>query len=691
MAGLLGAGMAAPMIDLSEVAAAEPTSAAAAPAIKPPTLDEIHQPPNFRDAALSPNGANVASLRELREPIPNPKTGKAEPKTITKRNAYVALQATADPSGKAAFVRIGDYDVEQVEWANDSRLLIWIRLTKDSNGEAYGLWFGDYFYPIAVRRVMSVGIDGRDPVLLFGNQTKALKREFDLGSVVDYLGREPNHVLMQKWDRAQERPGLFRVNVVTGEAVLQEYGERATDGWFIQDGVPVLRFDSNSRRTQFSVYGRAPGDEKWTLINRFRRNALEKLPDFDVVGSTTEPGVLLISHRAANENFASLKRFDVRSLKMGEVYRRHDSADLTGVVVDEDNQLIAASWRGDRQAYSFEDKTLAAHFRGVNRYFKDECNVRLYDISLDHTHALFRISGPRHPGQFVYYNLKAKNLVVLGDQYEALTPERLARMEVLKVKTRDGAEITAFLSHPIEGWRPGPGKARPMIVMPHGGPEVRDYYDYDGWVQALCAEGWLVLQPNFRGSGGYGKAFGDAGRRHWGDRMQQDVEDAVAQVVASGLADPARLAIMGASYGGYAAMMGVVLKPADYRCAVAIAGDFDLMQSLAFCRREDGSDSETYAYWVASMGDPKTDKDLLAAHSPRQRVGEIQVPVMMIHGTEDDIVSPDQSREMAKALKKANKVYEHIELKGEGHRDWSTDNEKKVLANAIRFIGKAFG
>jgi dipeptidyl aminopeptidase/acylaminoacyl peptidase len=220
---------------------------------------------------------------------------------------------------------------------------------------------------------------------------------------------------------------------------------------------------------------------------------------------------------------------------------------------------------------------------------------------------------------------------------------------------------------------------------------VRDHYEWDRWTQALAARGWLVLQPQFRGSGGYGKRFAEAGRKQWGERMQQDIEDAVAHVVGSGAADPKKLAIMGASFGGYAAMMGVVRQPTLYRCAVAVSGDFDLIDSLAFSRREDGADSDTYAYWLASMGDPKKDAALLKAHSPRQRVNEIVVPVMMVAGTEDTVVSPQQSRDMARALKAAGKTYEHFELTGEGHTGWSVDNEKKVLTEAMRFIGKAFG
>lgn len=679
MAGLASAGFVLPAIDLSGVGAAEP-------AVAPPSLDELYRPAGMLDVALSPNGTQVACLREIREETPNPKAkAKGEKPFLTKRTAMVTLYASADLNAKPSYVRVGDFDVEQVEWANDRRLLIWVQMTQDAEGNRYGLWFDGVFYPIPVRRVISVGVGGDEPVILFGKQGKATKQEFDLGDVVDRLSAEDDYILMKRWDLTTNRYALYKVNVLTGEGTLFELGERATDGWHIQNGVPVLRYDSNLRRTVFSVYGRAPGGREWKLVNRYRRDALKKLPDFDVVGSAAEPGVVLISHRGPGEEFCTIKTFDVRTMKMGGVFRAQATADLTGVIVDEADRLVATTWRGDRLAYAFEDPKLAGHYRGINKFYGDACNVGLYDISLDHTHALFHVSGPRQPGQFVYYNLKTRHLDVLGDQFEHLTADRLARMDTLAVTCRDGAAITAYLSHPL-----GEAGPRPMVVMPHGGPEMRDYLAYDRWVQALCAQGWLVLQPNFRGSGGYGRSFGDAGRRRWGDRMQEDVEDAVAHIVKAGLADPRRLAIMGASYGGYAAAMGVVREPDLYRCAVAIAGVYDLLQSLDETRDDDGSNSEAYAYWVASMGDPKTQKDKLIADSPRRRATEIKVPVLLLHGTEDEICRPEQAREMAKALKKAGVSYQHVEFKGEGHPNWSDDNEKKMLTQATDFIAKAF-
>ncbi|HYE45781.1 MAG TPA: alpha/beta fold hydrolase [Caulobacter sp.] len=667
---LAGAGFVLPVAGWPRVSRAATLTA--------PTLEELYQKPDRMDAALSPDGSRVAVLRIKRDSPEFSWEGE-------RHTAYVALHASNNLEARPALVGVGRYEVEQIEWANNERLLIWVRKAKHPDGTPVGLRVGSRFYPMPERRVLAVNPDGSNPVVLFGTRASLSFLDFNLGNVVDRLPKDEHFILMQRWVLEHTCFGLYKVDVRDGQATLIELGEKATDGWFVQDGQAVLRFDSNSRQTSFSVFGRAPGQTEWRLIRKTRRTELKRFARFDVVGVTPKPGVILISHRTDSEEFASIKEFDLRTLAIGEVLKSIDGADADDVVMDEAERLVGVGFKRDLQDYVFENPSLAENYKALAKRYEGEANIRLYDVSLDHRHFIFHVIGPRLPGQFVYYDVDSQRMHPLGDQFEHLTKDRLARMEVLDVTTRDGAKITAYLSHPINANKPAP-----MVVMPHGGPEARDHYDYHPWVQALCARGWLVLQPNFRGSGGYGRSFGDAGRKQWGDRMQADVEDAVAQVVASGAADPKRLAIMGASYGGYAAMMGVVRQPRLYRCAVAIAGDFDLIKSLEISRREDGVDSESYAYWMASMGDPRTDAALLKSHSPRYRAAEIQAPVMMIHGAEDKVVSPLQSREMAKTLKKAGKVYEHIELDGEGHNGWSEANSIRVLRACIRFISAAF-
>ncbi|MBI1683472.1 alpha/beta hydrolase family protein [Caulobacter hibisci] len=641
-------------------------------AIVPPSIDELLKGAEVLDTALSPDGSRVAILIErlVKE----------------KTEALVVFYDTSGKGDVAKPVRLGQMQVEQVEWANEDRLLIWTRMEKDPKGRPTGMDFYGEFIPIPVRRLVAIGADGADAVVLFNNQKGVLKRQFNLANVVDRMNTDPRRILMQIWDVKTECETLYLVDVYSGEAVFYERGSTFTDGWDTQNGVPVIRYDSNSRGTVVSVYARAPGEKDWKLYRKVRRNELKKLPDLDFVAPTPEPGVLLMLTTDEGADMPTIRRFDTKSMQVGEVFSQDAQRPIDGVFFDEAYNALSVSSVDDRTNHRFLDPKLAAHYKGLNNYFGNECNVRPFDVSRDHKRFIFHVSGPRHPGAFWLYDVEKKDLELLGESRPWLSPERLAPMKTLKVKTRDGQTITAYLSTPVIA----SDKPRPMVVLPHGGPEVRDTLDFDLFVQTFAAQGWLVLQPNFRGSGGYGKAFADSGRKHWGDLMQEDVEDAIAQVIASGAADPNKIAICGASYGGYAALMGAVRKPELYKAVVAIAGDADLVETLAFSRSEDGADSDTYAYWVKTIGDPKTDKAKLIAASPSERAAEIKAPVLLIHGTEDTIVTPKQSKIMAKALKAAGKPYELVEMKGVGHRDWSDDNWKMLLTKSVEHIRKGF-
>ncbi len=655
--------------------AAASAKAALAQAATPtaPSFDEILRSPVMAGVSLSPDGSRLAVLRERWTDGPKPK-----------RTTVIHILPSSDPKATPHEVVIGDNDVEGIGWANENRLLIWLYFDKTPDGKPTGLMAYGKIYPVPVRRLMCIGADGSKPTIVFAAEPTVQAKMFNLATVVDFLEREPDYILMQRWDAVQGRPGLFKVNVNTGLAAPVEYGERATDGWLTQDGLAVLRLDSNQRQTVFTMYARAPGEDRWKLVRKLRRNELKKL-DLNVVGSTAEPGVMLITHRAAGEQYTSIRKYDLKTLSVGEVVAGVEGKEIEGVFQDATGRIIAASYIDDRLAYSFLQPGLAGHFKGLDSYFGNDCNLLLVDVDREMNRFLIHVSGPRHPGGFILYDVKAKHLDELGEVQPWLSADRLGPMETLKVKTRDGAEIGAYLTRPL-----GEVKNRPMVVMPHGGPESRDSWAYDARVQALAARGWLVLQPNFRGSGGLGLAFADAGRKRWNDRMQEDVEDAVAQVVAAGWADPKKIAIFGGSYGGYAALMGAVRKPQIYRCAVAFAAPSDLMKMMDYERKE-GADSPAYVYWARTMGHPDADAAMLRAASPALHAGSIDIPVLVIHGDEDGIVPVEQGRLMDRALTKAGKPHEYVELAGAGHGGWEPDVERRYLTRVLDFIGKHLG
>ncbi|MCR5873918.1 S9 family peptidase [Phenylobacterium sp. J426] len=646
-----------------------PEAAGAQAAIKPHTLDELFREPVVIDAAISPDGEHLAVLR--RE-----KRDDADA-------AFVYISRLKDLEAAPLRIPIGPQQVDMVEWGNNERLLIWLSIWADTRGNPYFMPVGNYLVRYPVRRVIAVGLDGKDATVLFSENRSVLRRAFNAATVVDWLHDDARAVLMQSWDTRRNSAALYKVDLYSGVATQVETGSSLTDAWFTQKGEPLLRMDSNRRGTVVSIFGRAPGEKDWKLIRRARRNELDKLPDFDVLGPSSEAGKFLVVMRPGGENFRIARTFDVRTFEFGDLPGGRLAGDVDGSLIDDKLDLVALTTQGDRLEYHFTDPTLATRLQSVDKATKGRVNLQVYDLSSDRKRVLIKTSGPQEPGAYLLYDSEGRRLHMVATLQPWLEPERLAPMETLRLKTRDGLEITAYLTTPA-GPATGP---LPMVAMPHGGPERRDSYQFDPFVQALAAKGWLVLQPNFRGSGGYGRAFAAMGHGHWGDKMQDDVEDAVAFVTGKGLADPKRLAICGASYGGYASLMGAVKRPELYRCVVSIAGDADLIEMLK-TEREDGEDSPSYQYWSTQVGDPKVHLARLQHSSPRLRAAEFAAPVLLIHGSNDPIVAPKQSALMAEALKKAGKPVEHVELPGVGHSNWSAETWKTIIEKTTDFIAK---
>jgi dipeptidyl aminopeptidase/acylaminoacyl peptidase len=249
---------------------------------------------------------------------------------------------------------------------------------------------------------------------------------------------------------------------------------------------------------------------------------------------------------------------------------------------------------------------------------------------------------------------------------------------------RDGLSIPAYLTLPYGS----SGRNLPLVVMPHGGPEARDGGDFDGWAQFLASRGYAVLQPQFRGSAGFGKAFRDAGRRKWGLEMQHDVTDGVKHLIATGVADASRVCIVGWSYGGYSTLAGLAFSPELYKCGVAGAAVSDLPEMLDWVTKRQGRDLREDDYWTLVIGHRMADHDRLVATSPARHASKIRVPVLLVHGRDDTTVPIAQSEIMANALKLANKPYEFVAIDGDDHYLSKSKTGIDFLGQLERFLGQ---
>jgi dipeptidyl aminopeptidase/acylaminoacyl peptidase len=288
--------------------------------------------------------------------------------------------------------------------------------------------------------------------------------------------------------------------------------------------------------------------------------------------------------------------------------------------------------------------------------------------------------APDRPGRYVVAGADGP-VRELARDYPALEAVALAPVRPVAFRARDGLVIPGYLALP-PGTAARPARTLPTVVLPHGGPESRDVAEFAPLVQLLASRGFAVLQLNFRGSAGYGAGFEQAGRRQWGRAMQDDVTDGTRWLVAEGIADAGRLCIVGWSYGGYAALMGVAREPGLYRCAASIAGVSDLPR-LA---RANSSTYLTAQLTALRIGRPWRDGDALAALSPVNRATDITAPVLLVHGDRDRVVDVDHSRAMERALAAAGRPVTYVEIAGGDHALAEPAQRQRLFETLDRFL-----
>ncbi|MBI5424184.1 MAG: S9 family peptidase [Opitutae bacterium] len=278
----------------------------------------------------------------------------------------------------------------------------------------------------------------------------------------------------------------------------------------------------------------------------------------------------------------------------------------------------------------------------------------------------------REPGLYTLVDLETGKVRVLARRCPWIKPEHMADTYPVACTARDGLALHGYLTLPTGR----PQRDLPMVTLVHGGPWVRDVWGYDPIVQFLANRGYAVLQVNYRGSSGYGAEFLDQGAKEIGGKIQDDITDMTGWVVKQGIADPRRLAIMGASYGGYSTLFALAQTPAMYRCGISFAGVADW--PLLWKSRADDAAKESYYYWskrIGDMEDPAV-QQRLAAVSPVHMAGQMTAPLLLIHGKADNTVPFEHSEAMAAALTKAGRPPQTLYLNEVGH--WIPSHEKGV-------------
>jgi len=655
----------------------------------PPSAFDMEKPADNWGLELSPDGNRVAFIRTKASRVCLDRYGQVRKKDMTdckdaKKEYSNQYRIDVYDLVAGKFIRQIDLPAQNyvswLEWAGNSRLLA--AVSSRTTAGKRGIMVGG-------SRIISIALDGGENATLFGDEKKVDRQNLRLSRITDLLHHDPDHVIMPAWRNSDL--DLFKVNVVTGSAERIAKGSSNTFYWYTdRKGEPVMRYDCSGKCRKVKVYKyvtesdnsggervTSEDNKTWKKIKTFDLKPNEDEEDFDFypVAQTDNEDQYYVISQEDDAPRRSIKIFDLEKEEYVRTVFEHPKMDVGGVV----RSVGAGDYMGvyyyeDRLTYELTDKRLQKHLNGLNKYFKNTSNINLLGFNKAGTLAVVHASSPDNPGSYHIYDFNKKTIDQLLPQRNALDGKLKSKTDILQVPTRDGQSITAYLTYPK-----GARQTAPLIVMPHGGPEQRDYFDYASGVQYLVTRGYQVLQPNFRGSSGYGRAFAEAGYGEWDGTMHEDLTDSVKYVFEQGRATQEKTCIFGYSYGGYAALLAAAKTPELYQCVIAGGGISDLRAFLKAKKKEHGSDSEIYEYWIESIGNPKTEETKIAAASPINMAGQIQVPVMLLHGEWDGIVEVEQSQKMQKALKKAGKAVEYWEIEEEGHYGWDLDIEIDYL------------
>lgn len=523
-----------------------------------------------------------------------------------------------------------------------------------------------FFWASNSRLFFFMDEDGKENVRLYavdadGRNAEQLSSMRGLAPLARIPG-DPQRYVMRASESKATQPDVYHYILKTGKFQLHARNPGGVDEWII-DRAGVARLGVDHEQGASTIYYRESAGSGWEKLATFPDGEKGWRPlAFDGDNRT-----LYVTSDIGRKTRA-IYRFDTKTRQLGELVHADETYDVTGVIYNDAlKRVIAVTYEADRPTTVWLDENFAKLQRSLDATFPDTL-IGLGVASADNSKLLVLSFGDRHPGTYFLYDQKRGALEKLADIKPALKPEHLAPMHPITYTARDGLVIHGYLTLPV-GREP---KKLPLVVNPHGGPfGPRDSWGYNPEVQFYANRGFAVLQMNFRGSGGFGDWFERAGYKKWGLEMQDDVTDGVKWAIAQGIADPGRVVISGASYGGYATMAGLVYTPELYCAGINYVGVTDIMMlvDLPDLGTSDGRNGD---WWRRTrIGDPFKDKERIKATSPMNFAERVRVPLLMAYGENDPRVEIAHGSVLARRLKAAGRVegrdFWFLTEKYEGH------------------------
>ena len=566
---------------------------------------------------------------------------------------------------------VGDNKVRDISWAGDDHLLVFVSSTLDLRadfGAKYEL--GRAFHIDLTTGKVSTVFDTAASVVKtimgYHGSARVDGRWYGyFGGITLGLGTDRHYVFDHGW------PDLYKVDLTDGTATIAARGDAQNHNWVVDaDGVVAARSLYNQKSGQWRMFAGAG-------FGRPIRDVKAPIPDIAMLGlGRTADSVLVL------DNTGGRSRMEEVSLADGSGKPLWTTSLVTDVDFDNDTHLLIGARTDEEPGGSYFDPKLQARYLGARKAFP-KLRVTLESYGRNFDWLITRSEGNKDSGTFWIVDIAHGAADPIGDIHPDIPPEAVGDTSLFGYRAADGLEMDGVLTLP-----PGrEAKGLPVVVMPHGGPiDARDRPGFDWWAQAFASRGYAVFQPNFRGSGGRSAAFRQAGFGQWGRKMQTDISDGVAALAAMGIIDPKRACIVGASYGGYAALAGVTLQQGLYRCAVSVAGPANMASFFSWQGDMHGAVSGATRYWRAVTGADTEGMSVMRSISPASFAEQADAPILLIHGKDDTVVPFEQSRQMASALKAAGKPVELVTMVGEDH--WLSREATRItmLKASVAFV-----
>ncbi len=555
-----------------------------------------------------------------------------------------------------------EQELQWFDWAGDGRLLVSLSVPT----RFYG-------YDLRMSRLFVVEL-ATGATTYVGPRAQG----FD-GDDVIFADPDGQFVLLSMQRDVLSEPQVWRFRLDGTDTEGERIERRSGVLQWIADETGVVRVGLGYDNSRLKVWYRKSAEEPFRVVARLGRDDKDEVWEVVRLMSETDEGLVL---EPGDSGRQALRRFNMATREVGEILYENPDWDVERVDLDEAGQPLAVHFTDDRARVVWLDPELA-RLQSQFEQALGKDRVRIVGRSRNGERMLVLQGDASDPGAWYIYTRAKRELAVFSELRPEIDPAQLAPVRPVEYAARDGTSIRGYLTLP----RGREAKGLPLIVLPHGGPYgIRDSLEYSDMVQLLANRGYAVLQPNYRGSGGYGEGFSELGKGEIGRRMQDDLDDAVEWAANEGLADPSRVCLVGSSYGGYAALWGAIRNPARYRCAASFAGVTEWDKQLEY----DGDffTREGRREWRERIrgADRKFDLD---AVSPARQAALLKRPVLLAHGKKDSNVPFKQFELMRDAIGRARvDGAEFVVLDNSGHGFATPQDEQTWYDALLAFLAR---